>query len=162
MTIGLIETLLVERFGAPTVTRSDLGTEHSWNTSEESRECLLYKPLSWDDRQRREFAVLRPLYGDAMGGFLLGDSLKVSLLAGPEIFGLYQIADLQDRPEVRRALEFDPEVCFFMDAANVWYYGIKDGELYVYDAPFDELDSLGPVRRALEQLLTEFEEAAPQ
>ncbi len=46
-----------------------------------------------------------------------------------------------------------------MDAANVWYYGLKDGDLYVCDSETGELDSLGPVEAEIERLLIPWEEA---
>jgi len=46
-----------------------------------------------------------------------------------------------------------------MDASNVWYYGHKKGELYVFDTETDELDSLGPVESALEALMDQWEDA---
>lgn len=61
------------------------------------------------------------------------------------------------QPEVQHALTKDPGINFFMDAYNVWFYGIKGGDLYVFDAEYDELDSLGPIEPALEMVLIEFE-----
>ena len=48
-----------------------------------------------------------------------------------------------------------------MDAANVWYYGVKDGQMWVYDLPFDDLDCLGDVAKVIDELLDEWEAAAP-
>jgi hypothetical protein len=58
-------------------------------------------------------------------------------------------------------LELDPELSFFMDASNVCFYGHKQGRLFVYDAPFDELDDIGPIESALEELIERWEAAAP-
>ena len=38
---------------------------------------------------------------------------------------------------------------------NVYFYGIKSGQLYVFDAEMDELDCLGPIESALETVLDE-------
>jgi hypothetical protein len=46
-----------------------------------------------------------------------------------------------------------------MDAANVWYYGVKDADLWVYDRETDELDNEGPLEDALEALIGEWEVA---
>jgi hypothetical protein len=46
-----------------------------------------------------------------------------------------------------------------MGASNVWYYGVKRGELYVFDTAYDELDSLGPIEPALEELVDQWEAA---
>ncbi len=159
---GLIENVLTERFGLPTILPSELGAEHRWNTDEEGLECILFEPLVWDERLRCKHGILEALYGDAKGGFLLGDTLKVSLLEGPRVFGLYLIDELRSQPDVRRAHELDREICFFMDSANVWFYGLKAGELFVYDSGTRELNDLGPVQPAMQQVLIEFEEAERQ
>jgi hypothetical protein len=42
-----------------------------------------------------------------------------------------------------------------MEDSNVWFYGMKKGDLYVFDAEFDELDSLGPIEPALDKTMDE-------
>ncbi len=76
-------------------------------------------------------------------------------------FYLYSLRGLGEQIEVKRAMELDPELSFFMDASNVWYFGHKEGRLFVYDAPFDELYERGPIESALEELIAEWEEAKP-
>jgi hypothetical protein len=44
-----------------------------------------------------------------------------------------------------------------MEDSNVWFYGMKKGDLYVFDAEFDELDSLGPIEPALDKTMDEIE-----
>ena len=56
-------------------------------------------------------------------------------------------------------LATDRAIEFLMEAYNVYFYGIKGGELYVFDAETDELDSLGPIEPALETIMDEFEAA---
>jgi hypothetical protein len=51
----------------------------------------------------------------------------------------------------------DPTVAFFMDASNVWFYGHRDGTLFVYDSETDELDDLGPIEAALEKVIADWE-----
>ncbi len=46
-----------------------------------------------------------------------------------------------------------------MDEHNVLFYGIKKGQLFVFDAETDELDSLGPIESALETVMDELEAA---
>jgi hypothetical protein len=53
----------------------------------------------------------------------------------------------------------DPAIDYFMDQYNVYYYGIKRGELYAFDSATDELDSLGPVESAVQTLLDDIEDA---
>lgn len=156
---GMIEYALAQRYGPSEELSSESGPEQRWNSDERPLECILYKSLSWDDRLRTKYGVLEKLYGDARGGFLLGDSLKISLVEGPRVFGLYLIEELQSQAEVRRANELDSQICFFMDSANVWFYGLKDGELFVYDSGTQELGGLGPAQTTIQKLLIEFEEA---
>jgi hypothetical protein len=54
----------------------------------------------------------------------------------------------------------DPQVVYFADAANVWYYGLKEDVLYVYDASTEEFDQLGAVEVELSKLLEEWEASA--
>lgn len=103
----------------------------------------------------------RQIYGACCGGTLVDSSLKVAMPSGEKLFWLYHLHELGERMEVQRAMELDPELSFFMDAANVWYYGHKHGKLFVYDAPFDELDECGPLESALEELIAEWEAAKP-
>jgi hypothetical protein len=63
------------------------------------------------------------------------------------------------QPDVQHAIARDPAIDYFMDEANVLFYGIKAGELYVFDSETDELDSLGPIEPALETLMDELESA---
>jgi hypothetical protein len=155
---GLIEYVLIERFGLPVTAAAETGVEHRWNAGDERRESVLFLPLVWNDLRRHQYGQLESIYGDAMGGFLLGDALKVSLLEGPPIFGLFFIDELHDQPAVRRAHELDPEICFFMDSANVWFYGVKGDELFSYDAEIDELNALGSVRSAFSDLILQCEQ----
>ena len=154
-----LEDLLTLQYGPAKLIRSEALAEQRWNVGEKLRECTLFKTLSWDDQLRRKYGVLEKLYGDNKGGFLLGDSLKVALIEGPGVFGLYLIDELQSQEAVMRAFALDPEVCFFMDAANVWFYGLKNDDLFVFDSGTDELAALGPFETALQRVLIEFEEA---
>ena len=60
---------------------------------------------------------------------------------------------------MHHAVVKDPAVDYFMDEANVRFYGMKKGQLCVFDAEFDELDSLGPVEPALHTLMDQLETA---
>jgi len=157
---GLVEVVLAERYGAPTIVPGTEFLEYRWNEKSEPFHCVLYKTIadirSWDAEPR----VLEKIYGDALGGFLLLDSLKLAMLAGPPVYGLYGIDELRGQPEVLAAKRLDPDIEFFMDAANVWFYGIRDkGQLYVYDSETAELTELGPLGQAFRQLLQQWHEA---
>lgn len=156
---SLIEDVLTERYGVPTIVPGAHVAEYRWNEHSEPLSCLLYKALTPSATAEGELNVLRPIYGDVLGGFLLLDSLKLAMLAGPAVYGLHAIDELRAQPEVRDASTLDPDIQFFMDAANVWFYGMKEGELYVYDSETAELTRLGPFDQAIRELLQQWEQA---
>lgn len=159
--IGILEETLTRTFGEPRIFSSQALLEFRWNTSEEeSCQSVLYKCLDQYHGSPNSLDHFSYLYGDALGGTMVGDSLKVAMLDGPEVFGLYSIDELQFQKEVRLASRLDGKIDFFMDASNMWFYGIKARELYVYDAETHELDMLGPIALALEQLILEWQESS--
>ncbi len=154
---SLFEKILNKRYGKPIISEKGNLIEKRWGKENDDVSSVLYVDMkdygiSWSCISR-----LKYLYGDIIGGFLIGNSLKIASLSPQPIFGLYTIDELQKQPEVQKALSIDQNVDFFMDASNVWYYGLKLGELFVYDIETDELESLGPVEMALETLLDEWE-----
>jgi hypothetical protein len=157
--VGILEKLLRERYGQASIVASTPLVEYRWNEGADALRCTLYKLPDSPEEFGEDTAILRPVYGDAAGGFLLGAGLKVSMIRGPRVFGLYQWQELQVVPDVVHADQLDPAICFFMDSANVWFYGLKGDRLYVYDSETGELDSLGLVQPALATLLGEWEEA---
>lgn len=156
---GLLEAILRRRYGEPNIVVGDFLIEYRWNEALLDRETTLYKKVSPQITSSARFQALVPVYGDVLGGFFRANVLKVAMLDGPKVFGLYRIEDLQARPEVQHANSLDPTLCFFMDSANVWYYAVKGNELFAYDSQFDELDSLGEIASGLDQLLTAWERA---
>ncbi len=159
MKTGLLEKILVRRYGRPKFSVDGALIQQCWNVDETDNSSVLYVGMKWEGRLGTRFASLKKIYGDAFGGFLVGDSLKIAVLLPRKIWGLWRIDELQMLPPVRKALAMDPAIDFFMDAANVEYYGHKAGELYVFDTVTDELDSLGPIESALETLMDQWEEA---
>jgi hypothetical protein len=113
--------------------------------------------MKWKGELGLRFRSLREIYGDSYGGVLVKNLLKAAILAPRQLFAVYNIHELRELPAVQRALLMDPAIDFFMHAANVWYYGLKGGELYVFDSEFDELDSMGPVEAALEEVMDRWE-----
>jgi hypothetical protein len=157
--LGILETLLNERYGKPQIVSSNELPEHRWNASADRLSSVLYKGLVWDDWLRHRFPDLERLYGDCMGGSLLGGCLKVAVLRGPRRFGVYQIEELQEQNEVRLVISKQPHLCFFMDSANVWFYAVVGSQLYVYDSHTQEVDHLGELEPGLRNLLQEWETA---
>ncbi len=155
METGMLENILIRRYGQPIVTTNRGLRAHCWNPDEFDYSTILYIGMEWKEASVLRFASLKEIYGDALGGFLIKNILKVAVLSPQRVYGLWNINDLRMQPEVRHALERDPAIDFFMDAYNVYFYGIKSGQLYVFDAEMDELDCLGPIESALETVLDE-------
>jgi len=157
---GIIQRVLISRYGPPRTICGEPFSIYEWNGHCEPRKCTLYSPLlGIKDGFQSEYPELLKVYGDACGGFLLRDSLKMAMLTRPEVWGLYQIRHLWVQPEVLDALACDPEVVYFMDAANVWFYGMKADRLCVYDSETKEFDMLGDAESALHILLDQWETA---
>src|SRR3989475_12330988 len=156
---GILEAVLTRRYGKPeTAIRHTLQTR-IWNSRSETDSCELYWGMEWDQRSLQKYKAYRKVYGDAFGGSLVGGSLNVATLAGVRVYGTYQIEELQDHVNVRSALQMDPELRFFMDAANVWYYAVKGDELYCFYSELEELYERGPLEKEVTRLLAEWEEA---
>jgi hypothetical protein len=156
---GILEKIVRRRHGQPVTSIEDNMVTRHWNTGHPDHEAILYVGMKWSGIPGTRFASLKEIYGDALGGFLMGDTLRAALLTPRKVYALWNIDDLRVQPEVQHALVRDPAIDFFMDAYNVYFYGIKRGELYVFDAEMDELDSLGPVEPALETVMDELESA---
>ena len=84
---------------------------------------------------------------------MIKNSLKAAILLPTSTFSVWNIDDLRSQPEIQYAIAMDPGVNYFMEASNVWFYGVKRGELWVFDGETDELDPLGPVEEALANLM---------
>jgi hypothetical protein len=162
MKTGLLERILIRRYGQPVAaTRRGLSAL-CWNPDESDYDSVLYVGMNWNNRMGTRFASLKEIYGDACGGFLIKNTLKVAVLLPRKVYGVWRMDDLQMLPPIRKALEMDPAIDYFMDAYNVYYYGIKAGELFVFDAETDELDCLGPIEPAIETLMDEFQAAGEE
>jgi|SRR2546422_6587070 len=156
---GLLGAILTRRYGEPELAvRHNLRTR-VWNSRSETDSSELYLGMKWVHRNLQKYGAYRTMYGDAFGGPLIGGALKVATLAGVRVYGTYQIEELQDHVNVRSALQMDPELRFFMDAANVWYYAVKGDELYCFDSELEELYERGPLEKEVTRLLAEWEEA---
>ncbi|MDC3960247.1 hypothetical protein [Polyangium jinanense] len=158
--LGILERVLIRRYGQPDETYKEGMRAKIW-ASGTAFVSVLYYSTDWTRPPASEFRMHQQIYGACRGGTLVDSSLKVAMPAWETPFYLYGLHGLGEQVEVKRALELDPELSFFMDASNVWYFGHKQGKLFVYDAPFDELDELGPIESALEEIIAQWEEAKP-
>lgn len=154
---GLLEEVVAKRCGEPIVAIVDELPAHCWNPDEWDYATVLYQGMKWNSLAGLRFKGLKPLYGNSCGGFLVKNALKVAHLLPGEIYGIWNIEEMQSLPIIQHALVMDPAIEYFMDNANVWYYGEKLGELYVFDAEMDDIDCLGPLESALQEV---FDEAA--
>jgi hypothetical protein len=102
---------------------------------------------------------LRALYGPIHGGFLAGDALKLGTLTGPEVYGLYSLQEYATLEDVEPFTAELPGLTVFMDAANVFYLGVREGRVWQYDIETGEITDRGPVMDALSELLDEWETA---
>jgi hypothetical protein len=156
MKTGLLERILVRRYGQPVACIRDGMAAKCWRIDQPDDEAVLYPGMKWPGMTGARFSSLRGVYGDVFGGVLIKNCLKAAILLPREFFNVWNIDELNQRPAVQRAVAKDPAIEFFMEAYNVWFYGIKKSELYVFDAETDELDSLGPIEPALETLMDEY------
>ena len=101
---GLLEQVLTGRYGDAEIVPSQPFTEYLWNPNDECFRAVLYKRSSWDRFLLERFQTMKDIYGDAVGGCLVGESVKVAMLHGPAVFGLYSIGELQAQKEVSDAL----------------------------------------------------------
>jgi hypothetical protein len=155
---GILEKVLVDLNGPAEIVEGHPFREKRWNSG--GPDCdVLYFGTDWTTKPAVDLKMHKALYGDACGGFLAGNSLKVAMLSSRTVFGLYTIEELLALPPVQRARELDAAVQYFMDAANVWYYGHKNGGLFVYDVESDEVDELGPLEKELLKLIEEWRAA---
>ncbi len=156
---GLFYKILTRRYGVPKVISSRGYVTNQWNAENESNRCVLYLGMTWGGQSDEFKRTYKGLYGTAFGGYLLLNSLKIATLAGVDIYGLYTIEELQSRREIVQANTIDPDIHFFMDSSNVWFYGHKKGYLYVYDGETDELAQLGLIEAEIEKLIMQWEGA---
>jgi hypothetical protein len=159
MTTGLLERILSRRYGKPTISTRHGLPARLWKLDDPNFSAALYVGMTWTDQWTLRFGSLKGIYGDVFGGFLVKNTLKVAVLLPREVWGLWNIDEFRIQPSVRRALARDPAVDYFMDEDMVLFYGIKRGQLYVFDAETDELDSLGPVEPALQTVMDQLESA---
>jgi hypothetical protein len=161
MKTGILERILIRRYGQPVSCIRDGMAAKRWNSGDPDREASLYFGMRWHGRLGLRFAALRDIYGDSFGGVLIKNILRVAILAPRQLFAVWNIDELQMQPAVQHAIVKDPAIDFFMDEANVLFYGIKAGKLYAFDSETDELECLGPCEPALESLMDELESARP-
>lgn len=154
---GIVERCLVERFGQPLEEGEEDGlTARRWLAADDPRTSVLYYARAGAGAP----PGLDAIYGTVHGGVLAGTSLKLGATAEPAPFGVPLLDEYADTPELRDVLAEEPGVTFFMDAANVYFYGVARGEMVEYDAETGELEPLGPPEVALGEVVDQWLAAA--
>jgi len=158
---GIVDKILTSRYGKPMViARDDAIDEWHWNMDVEERHSVLYMGAHLPNTADGKKDDLTTILGACVGGSILHGSLKIASRRQFSAYGLYTVEELRSQPEVRSALCMIAKIHFFMDASNIWFYGLHQGHLYVYDAETGELENLRSFERAFIELLQEWEEAA--
>jgi hypothetical protein len=154
--MSVLYSLLCRIFGNPNTADLEEFIEFTWNNHGDNMLCILYKKHDAYIVNDAIPLVLQTVYGDFVGGMLLRGVLKVAFVAPVSVYGFYAIGELNRQPEVTRASLLDSEVLYFMDSANIWFYGIKNESLYCYDSDTDELEQLGPIESSFEQVFMDW------
>jgi hypothetical protein len=155
MEAGILEKVLTRRYGQPVLSIMDGLAAKCWNPDEWDYASVLYLGMKWQGERETRFSSLRDIYGNSCGGYLIKNRLKAAILLPREVYGIWNIDDLRMQPAVQHAVVMDPTIDYFMEDSNVWFYGVKAGQLYVFDSIYDELDCLGPVDSALEDVFND-------
>jgi hypothetical protein len=153
---GLLEKVLTCRYGAPECEPNNGMIAKYWRRGD-AHASILYFDSNSEKHAQAEVTVHSVLYGDCCGGKLIGGALKIATLRDCNVWDLYNLCELSRQPEVLRARTLLVDVEYFMDAANVWFYGHRNGHLYVYDSAADEVYELGTLEHALSIILDEWE-----
>ena len=146
---GVVAAVLTELFGPPTRETDQPEDWYVWAANEPGRSRLYSATADVPEE-------LRACYGTTGGGFLIGSSLKMAVADGRDAYGLYTLNELAAQPELADLRADRPTARFFLDAANVWFYGVDQGELIAFDADLDELTELGDPATALRDLVAEW------
>jgi hypothetical protein len=154
MKAGILERVLTRRYGQPVLSIMDGLGAKCWNPDEWDYASVLYIGMKWHGLSGTRFSSLRAIYGSSCGGYLIKNRLKAAILLPRKVYGIWNIDDLRMQQAVQHAVVMDPAIEYFMEDANVWFYGVKAGQLYVFDSVYDELDCLGPIESALENVFS--------
>ena len=104
---------------------------------------------------------LEKIYGDVHAATIAGGSLKVAACGEPEVYGVYLLEEYRELPELEDVVAEHPDIVFFMDAGNVYFYGTRSGALVEFDSETGELTDRNDLRSSLGEVIDEWESAAP-
>jgi hypothetical protein len=154
---GIVEQVLVERFGPGAEEGEREGfVVHRWLPKDDPGTSRLF----YSSTERLLVPVLEPVYGAAYAGILAGRALKLAAPGPYAPFGVPELRSYLNAPELGGLLAGTSNLIFFMDAANVYFYGMLNGEVVEYDAETAELDSLGSPDSAIPDIIDRWLSAA--
>ena len=148
---AMIYEILQDKFGAPKNVFRD-GLEWSvWNEDQEDLKCELLRTGNLC-----AMPSLERIYARHCGGSVFGHWGRLATTGTNKLYGLYRLDDLNELPHLAEIRRRRPSLYFFMDAANVWYYGVDGDELFVFDYETEEFDSLGELSAGLRAVIDEW------
>lgn len=149
---GILERMLIKRYGQPYNAIEHGMHAHCWNLHKDDFHTCLYQGMNWRSLNGLRFKSLREIYGSSIGGYLLRHGLRVVNLTEYDIPGIWNIDEFRIQPNVQHAYILDPKIDYFMDQDNYNYYGIKGDDLYEYNSEYEEVTLLGPIEPAIEEV----------
>lgn len=156
---GVVASVLTNLFGPPVPEPgpdTDSLAWFTWHANDPNNRSRLYVRTRSTPPSADLPDDLLACYGDFGGGSLIGTSMKMAAIDGRDVYGLYRIEELAAQPELREVHIARPDLCFFLDAANVWFYGVERGGLVAFDAELEEITELGEPATAFPGLLAEW------
>jgi len=125
MKTGILERMLIRRYGEPIVAILRGHHAHCWNPYDAHYSTVLYMGMKWNGPLGLRFRSLNEIYGNAIGGCLIKNTLKAAILHPREIYGIWNIDDLRMQPGLLHAVTLDPTIDYFMEQDNRLFYGTK-------------------------------------
>jgi hypothetical protein len=155
---GIVEQCLTDRLGQPAEDGEEGGlVARRWLQRGDPRTSVLYYAPA---PSSPSVPSLEPIYGAARAGVIAGTALKLAALGAEVPFGVPALEGYRETPELRDVLAEQPGITFFMDAGNVYFYGLAGDEVVEFDAGTGELDPLGPPEAAVGEIVDQWLAAA--
>jgi hypothetical protein len=154
---GIVEWYLSDRLGPWVEEAGPNGLiVRRWRAKEDPMTSRLF----YGSAEGAVAPALRPVYGSAHAGIIAGRALKLAAFGPPVPFGVPEAGGYHQAPELAGVLAARDDLVFFMDAANVYFYGISDDTVVEYDAETGELDNSGPPETAVPAIIGSWLESA--
>ncbi|MEN1681433.1 MAG: hypothetical protein AAGJ46_17775 [Planctomycetota bacterium] len=157
----MLRQILTARFGMPTTYEYAGSVFDRWRegTPEECSVLLPSQALIQNACGGLQFSDLYgDVYGDIYGAFLGGETgaLKVACRSRHPVYGLRSIEQLNSHPALQEARDLLPGIVYFMDAANVVFYGVIEGKLFAFDTEDAVVECLGAIESGVVGVLEQW------